>query len=391
MHISTEQLQSFGENELRTFLARRIPEGHHLDYKRQLSGKNKTKQYHEFLKDVTAFANANGGDILIGVREPKDGLSIDDQIVGIEDGESVAHNLERLAASGTVDPRIPGLKIAPVRLSNGLYAIVAHVPPSLGKPHMVTYDKHQSIHIRHSESVQPMTSFDIRESVLSSASAEVRAKNYLSVQEKDVAEYMAMGVATLVFQAMPVVRPESPIDVMAEELVACLQSDERRRKYEERADLSSMARPCPTMDGVEGKDSREDPAWVSQLHRNGYVGVAFKLLENKEWRKEPDKNPRYILFLAYRQVFQSFCDLCGEFILASGFDSPYIMRCKVLNAVGVTLVMGTRYVGSWNKPEIEWPDLVRETGESFAPISDVWWELLYNAFGQELPPEQQTE
>jgi len=58
MHLTSDQVTRFSEADLVEFVRRKIPEGHHLDYKQELSGKNRTKQHSEFLKDTTAFANA---------------------------------------------------------------------------------------------------------------------------------------------------------------------------------------------------------------------------------------------------------------------------------------------------------------------------------------------
>ena len=70
MYFTSAEVQNLDETGLRKFLEKRVPEGHHLDYKETLSGNN-DRAKREFLKDVTAFANANGGDILIGVEEPQ--------------------------------------------------------------------------------------------------------------------------------------------------------------------------------------------------------------------------------------------------------------------------------------------------------------------------------
>jgi len=186
MHILQSSLRNFNKDALKSFLDRKIPEGHHLDYKIALSGNTKEKQYTEFLKDITAFANANGGNILIGVKEPKENLSLDDQIVGIEEGNRIAENLERVASS-SIDPRISGLQTIPIPLSDGKYVILVHIPSSFGKSYMIDYNKTKThtFYIRHRESSFPMTTFEIKQSFLSSATAEEKASIYLKRMELD--------------------------------------------------------------------------------------------------------------------------------------------------------------------------------------------------------------
>lgn len=145
MHLTTRQATDLNEAHLLNFLRAKIPEGLYLDYKRDLSG-NRRERYREFLKDVTAFANAQGGDIFIGVNEPSDEMDENQQIVGIDQGDSIAHDLERLTSS-SIDPPIPGLIIRPVPLSRGQFAILAHVPPSLSRPHMVAHEGHRVFYV----------------------------------------------------------------------------------------------------------------------------------------------------------------------------------------------------------------------------------------------------
>ena len=59
------------EQALRGFLTLQRDEDPFLDYKSSLyDGSSSDAAHREFLKDVTGFANAYGGDIIIGVTEP---------------------------------------------------------------------------------------------------------------------------------------------------------------------------------------------------------------------------------------------------------------------------------------------------------------------------------
>lgn len=130
MYFTSAQIQSLDEPNLRRFVEQRKPEGHQLDYKTALSGSN-DRAKREFLKDVTAFANANGGNILIGVDEPQNSISVDHQIRGIDGGEPIAQDLERLASS-SIDPRVSGLLLASERksdLTSGFVSVVSPAAP----------------------------------------------------------------------------------------------------------------------------------------------------------------------------------------------------------------------------------------------------------------------
>lgn len=89
MFLSIQEVVKMDENTLKKFLEYRYSEGLYLDYKEQISGRNDKEKKREFLKDVTAFANAHGGNILIGVKEPDESLSVDDHLLGLESGDSM--------------------------------------------------------------------------------------------------------------------------------------------------------------------------------------------------------------------------------------------------------------------------------------------------------------
>src|SRR5687767_438190 len=118
MHLTTQHVLGLTEETLRAFLALRIPEGLYLDYKQALPGGSEKDAKREFLKDVTALANAAGGQLFIGIKEPKNGVPVETQVVGVDDGESLAQDLERLAST-SIDPRVPGLRIVRIALAGG--------------------------------------------------------------------------------------------------------------------------------------------------------------------------------------------------------------------------------------------------------------------------------
>jgi hypothetical protein len=117
--IEDDLLNLIGVEESRTF-----------DVKVQSYGQNDIK---ELPRDVTAFANTAGGDILIGVAETDGKVSAVDGIDGPID-DSV---LRLTSVINThVSPRVPYLEIRPIPLANGRHVIVIRIPRSWVGPHM---------------------------------------------------------------------------------------------------------------------------------------------------------------------------------------------------------------------------------------------------------------
>jgi hypothetical protein len=382
MFLTSQDVFQFEEEKLKSFLGKKIHEGLYLDYKEDLSSGPNKDPYREVLKDVTAFANAHGGDIIIGAKEPAENVLLEDQLIGIEDGKAIAGNLERLV-SASIEPRIPGLKIIPILLSNGRYAIVAHIPPSLGRPHMVNHKGHRSFYIRHWESSNPMSTHELRESVLTSISAEATAQNYMINHESEVRHYLVGKEPVIFIQAMPLLSMEQPWDTLDNSMVDILRSTQRERKYQTGFNLVTGDMPKISIVGILSKDNREDPNWFLEIHRNGYVSVLFKDID-----KEPTTK-KYALHYGFCDLFNAFCVLLFDLWEKKETDLPYIIRCKYLNANGTVLWTNSqrysRTTEPYEKDEIIWPDHIRLVGDPLTDIAESLCKEMYNAFGLKEP------
>lgn len=379
MHLTSAQVRDMTADSLREFLELGIPEGRHIDYKLRLSGDDPESQKLEFLKDITAFANANGGVLIIGTLEPAEGRPVDEQLRGIERGEIEAHRLER-AASSSIDPRIAGLQIRPIVLGENSFAILAHVPPSMARPHMVTSQGNRGFYIRHTESSQAMSTYEVREAVLATATAEATVRQYLGNIEQDMRNYgvAANGHPTFVLQAMPLVAPEEQWEVVNDDARGILRTggagDARNPRNFQTADA-----PRPTITGIRAQRELRNWAWSTELHRNGYIGAGFNL------PLDATNNVAY-LYPATADFFFAFSRICQSALELFGNDSPYVVRYKLLNAAGtVFLPHGDLGAGSdpYDRDEIEWPDYIRLPSADFQESAEINRALLHNAYGFE--------
>jgi hypothetical protein len=376
MFLSTAQVIGMTEASLRDFLSLAIKELYYLDYKVALSGKTEKEEKREFLKDVSAFANAAGGDMIIGVLQPKDGLSVNDQLVGIENGDEVAGSLERLAAA-SLDPRVSGLLVVPVDLTTGRSCIVVHVPPSMSRPHMVSQDGHRSFYIRHTESSVPMSTHEIRESVLSAASAEAKARNFSRDRLDEVRRRFGTNHPVFFLQAIPLIAPATQWNVLAPEFHELVNGHDRNAKYS-RFPLS-LFDVRPTIDGLRGRDDKVAPSTEVEVHRSGYVSAIQCEREIDEFRNFKG----FFVHRTYCNLFKAFTDILKQVWQITATDVPYLINCACLNAGGVRLV--TEPLGSvsdaFEKEVLVWPEHPRATGEDPTPIADALCLEMFNAFG----------
>ena len=379
MHLTLQQLLTLTEESLRAFLALSLLEGLYLDYKESLSGQSDKEAKREFLKDVTAFANAAGGHLFLGVKEPADGLSVDHRLVGLDDGDTVAQDLERLAST-SIDPRIPGLRIVRVTLVSGKSCLVVHIPPSLSRPHMVNHTGHRSFYARHSESSFPMTTHEIREAVLTSASAEGRARLFVDRRLDEARRSIGDRQAAFLLQAIPLIAPETQWDVLSAPFEVVVRGEARRNKYRHYATLASNVAPRPTIDGLLGQDQRDQPTWETEVHRTGYLSLLYRDIQVHR----VGEVDRFVVHSGTCDIFRAFCHMLGELLEASGTDVPYLVTCAYLNAEGTCLwteSQWSKFSEPYTKKYILWPEHARPTGTDSIVIAESLCVEMFNAFG----------
>jgi len=379
VYFRAADIRDLDEPRLRAFLERKIPEGLHLDYKRALAAGSEQRRYREFLKDATAFANAQGGNLLIGVDQPGEGKSVDQQLVGIEEGDKLAAALEDVASAG-VDPRIPGFQVHPVSLNNGRWVLAAHVPPSLARPHMVSHSGEFTFYIRHREQIKPMTTFEVRDTVISALSAEARVREAFSEREKYLRIDGSPDKPSLLLQAAPLVPLESRWHVFAKGVQDALWGHARRNRIEMH-NLALSNGPRPTINGVIGiEHDGNETRYEIEVHRTGYVTVFFRYF----WTTGFNQRQRYLLSDKNCEIFSAFAELLKELWAATGTDLPYVVSCVVLGAYNTCFAFGgrnVRIVGLYDRDVIRWPIIVRQVGQDFSDVANELCENLHHAYG----------
>jgi hypothetical protein len=135
MALTNIPLGEIAEGHLQRLIAAQAAESLHVEYKRETYGTN-DDQRREFLADVSSFANAAGGDLIIGMTAAK-GIP-----TGIHpfmrDGDEERLRLEQMARDG-LHPRIPNLQTRAVPLSGGGFVVVVRVPKSYHPPHRIIF------------------------------------------------------------------------------------------------------------------------------------------------------------------------------------------------------------------------------------------------------------
>jgi hypothetical protein len=123
-------LEKIDGSLVRSFETDAWPESSTLDFKR-ISPKRDAEGRNEFLKDVVAFANKDGGDLVYGVATSED---VSSKVMPLS--EEPADSLKRRLTAwldGYIEPRLH-CEMKEIQLEQG-YVLVVRVPASFSGPH----------------------------------------------------------------------------------------------------------------------------------------------------------------------------------------------------------------------------------------------------------------
>jgi len=167
--------------EVEALVTNEVPEGKTLDYKRDLP-----TDPSELLRDVTAFANADGGDMIFGIDEKRDGqgqpTGLPASIVGLG-----APNLEqevlrlRSILDSNVDSKIIGIDSRALATTAGP-VVLLRIPRSEMAPHMIVQEgrTNSRFYVRTGAGKHPMDVDEIRAAFLASGDLEDRMEAFVA-------------------------------------------------------------------------------------------------------------------------------------------------------------------------------------------------------------------
>ena len=148
-------LKSSGD--LQRLIDDEIQESLTLDYKASPSLAKDSKSRDELCKDVSAFANSAGGQIIYGIEE------INHKPVVIDAGSDVSREWIEQVIDSNIQPRIEGLIIAPIPISKGRYSYVLTIPQAVGRaPHQAPDNKYYR---RQNFQSVPMEDYEVKDTI----------------------------------------------------------------------------------------------------------------------------------------------------------------------------------------------------------------------------------
>ena len=157
------------KTDLQALIDNQVFENRELEYKDYsfVGGKLQDKQKDKFIKEIAAFANTNGGTIVIGMQEDENRLPtrLSGTGMGLGDFDSWLSSFRQLVLS-RIRPHLHGIDCIPVELDDDNIAIVISVPKSYARPHSFWDGNKDEFFMRHVNGIMYMDIDDLRKEFL---------------------------------------------------------------------------------------------------------------------------------------------------------------------------------------------------------------------------------
>ncbi|MGH6790813.1 MAG: AlbA family DNA-binding domain-containing protein [Pseudolabrys sp.] len=204
MALSNIGFENISERDLIEQVTTGVPEGVLLDYKRDMYGRSDADAK-EFLKDVSSFANTDGGHLIIGVDEAAGIPTAVSALNG--DPDQDLQRLENLARDG-IEPRIAGLRMKALPISGGGYVLILRVPKSWNPPHRISARNTNRIYGRNSAGAYEFSVDELRVVFTLAASAldrvrAFRAERLAKIDSGEAIVTLAQNCGRLVLHLVP--------------------------------------------------------------------------------------------------------------------------------------------------------------------------------------------
>lgn len=260
-----DELQASDVQELQNY---GTPEGECLEFKRDLPDLRDREAKHEFLCDVSSFANTSGGHLIFGVTE---GGGVPTAINGLpavdRDGLKLAiHNLLRDA----VRPSLTHIQIKDIEFEDGRWCLVMRIASSWLRPHAVPLRGGLAFYMRNSAGKYPLDVAGLRSAyVLSTATRE------------RIRDFRAQRLSAVLAGETPIPVGRGPKAVIHFLPLSAFETDNE-------VQLHSLVRPH--------REWAEGPRWMGGLYRYNLDGLVF---HSASYRNPPkDAVEDYLQFFA---------------------------------------------------------------------------------------------
>lgn len=260
-----------------------VSEGLTLDYKRDFPDLNDDNSKLSLLKDICAFANTHGGQIIYGIDEEK---GVPKELKGIElnDPDELKLRLSNIIKTG-FEPRLGGISIESISYNgiNNKYFFIIKVSASWNAPHWIEFKNHHKFYGRASVNNYELSIVEIRDKInmLNACKDKIlkfreERVNLIYKQETPIA--LKYG-PQLIFHLIPLSAFATNDEISMQDLKYVYDNPEGKKLFKSFQDISHHSGVEINLEGLltfQEQYSEEQRAY-SHFYRNGIVEAVVTL------------------------------------------------------------------------------------------------------------------
>ena len=341
MSLQHLSIDAISEPELQRLVSDGVSESRVLEYKEALSIVTDDRK-REFLSDVTALANTDGGDLLLGMRA-ENGVAL--ELIGLKSlvADEAISRIENLLRDA-VQPRLSGVKIHALALKNGNHALLLRTPRSFSAPHMVRHQGVTRFCGRNSNGKYDLDVHELRSAFLASETLSERLRAFRMDRINRLLSGSAPvplgGRQLLVLHLLPVVGARADTRIATSSFNSLL-GEKAPRPIAAHGWSSGF-----NFDGLIVSSSREENRYHAyvQITRSGFLeSVDSSTLAPVPAQHRGGDPQRFISSVAWER---RIIDALPSYLKAlSGLNvpPPYVASISLLNVRGYSMYVGSGY------------------------------------------------
>ena len=348
MSLQYLNFEAIVESDLARLIVDGVGESKTLEYKEALTLVT-DEQKREFLSDITALANTEGGDLVLGMKADK---GVAAELVGLrnlvpDDSYGKIENLLR----DFLQPRLSGVRIRALALANGNHALLIRAPRSFAAPHMVRHQGVTRFCGRNSSGKYDLDVHELRSAFLASDTLSERLKTFRIERINRLlsgnAPVPLAGDHLLVFHLLPVVGARADTRLTTPSLQRLLS------EHTPRPIASSGWTPSLNFDGVLIATNWQDRLYHSyvQILRSGFLEAVEALtLEPTPSQRAGQPPARIIPSIAWEKRIIAAVPSYLKALAELKLPPPYVASISLLNVRDYMMYVGPMYNNHGAKP-----------------------------------------
>lgn len=168
-------------SSLHALIENKVLESKEIEYKDYVftDGKINEKHKDKLIKEIVAFANANGGTIIIGMQEDENRLPVrlNGTGISIKDFDDWLSSFRQLVLA-RIRPHLHGIECHPVAIEDDSLVVVINIPKSYARPHSFWDGNKDEFYIRYANGISYMDIDDLRKGFLYSSGIQTQIRQF---------------------------------------------------------------------------------------------------------------------------------------------------------------------------------------------------------------------